>query len=154
MLDFLKLKIPPVLQVIILSVAIYFTAQKTQSYQLDKNLNLLISISVFVLGSLFAIIGVLNFRSANTTVDPRDPKKSDHLVKSGIYAYTRNPMYVGMFLWLVSVCSYFGSLYSLIYCVLFVLYMTHFQIKPEEEILKDIFGQEYIEYTKQVRRWI
>ncbi len=154
MLDFLKLKIPPVLQVIILSVAIYFTAQNTPNYQLDKSLSLLISISIFVFGSLFAIIGVLNFRSANTTVDPRDPKKSDHLVRSGIYAYTRNPMYVGMFLWLLAICSFFGSFYSLIFCIFFVLYMTYFQIKPEEEILKDIFGQEYIEYTKQVRRWI
>ena len=153
-MNYLRLKIPPVAQVLFLSIAIYLTAKYTPGYVIHEKLRLSLSSLLFLIGSFFAIAGVLSFRSANTTVDPRDPSKSNQLVKSGIYAYSRNPMYVGMLTWLVAICFFFGSYYSFIYCIFFVFYMTKFQILPEEEMLNDLFPGDYVEYSKTVRRWL
>ena len=43
---------------------------------------------------------------------------------------------------------------ALVFLPLFVLYMTHFQIKPEERVLSSLFGTEYAEYMAMVRRWL
>ena len=82
------------------------------------------------------------------------PQESNSLVVKGIYKFTRNPMYLGFLLWLLSLGFFLGSLTSLVLVLGFVLYMSYFQIIPEESILEDKFGKNYLEYKKNVRRWI
>jgi len=63
-------------------------------------------------------------------------------------------MYLGMLFLLMGFFIRLGSLYTLPVLALFVWYMTTFQIKPEEEALTKLFGEDYQNYLKQVRRWI
>jgi protein-S-isoprenylcysteine O-methyltransferase Ste14 len=105
-------------------------------------------------GILLALAGIWEFRKAKTTIDPTQPEKSSHLVSSGIYRVTRNPMYLGMQLIIVAAIIKFGNYYAFIALPCFILYITQFQIKPEERIIEKIFGDEYLHYKKQVRRWI
>ena len=95
------------------------------------------------------------FKKSETTVNPMKPETSTSLVTSGIFKYTRNPMYVGLTSILLASCFYFSSLLGIIvYVPLFILYITVFQIIPEEETMKGLFNDEYLDYCSKVRRWI
>ena len=108
---------------------------------------------LFGLGILVIIISVLQFLVAKTTIDPLNPKKTTHLVTNGIYKFTRNPMYLGMLLFLLAYGLKLGNAFNTLLAAGFVSYMNRFQIKPEEEVLKEMFGREYNIYCKLTRRW-
>lgn len=104
-------------------------------------------------GALIGLAGIVSFAKARTTVDPHNPHKASKLVTSGVYRFSRNPMYLGLVFWLVAAFFYFSALSSLIMLPLFIFYMNHFQIGPEEDVLEALFGEEYRQYCDQVRRW-
>ncbi|MFT2091220.1 methyltransferase family protein [Paraglaciecola sp. 2405UD69-4] len=106
------------------------------------------------LGILVALAGLVQFKIAKTTINPSKPDKTNQLVSSGIYRLTRNPMYLGMALVLLAAILKLGSLLGLITLPLFMLYITYFQIKPEERIIESLFGEQYINYKARVRRWL
>jgi protein-S-isoprenylcysteine O-methyltransferase Ste14 len=103
-----------------------------------------------------AVIGsaMLSFWIARTTVNPMKPSSASFLVTSGIYGFTRNPMYLGMLLALVGWALYVANVLSFLFLPAFILYMNRFQIEPEERALTALFGPEFLEYASRVRRWI
>ncbi|RUO24533.1 isoprenylcysteine carboxylmethyltransferase family protein [Aliidiomarina minuta] len=106
------------------------------------------------IGIAVAVLGVLEFRKADTTVDPRFPDRSSQLVASGVYRLSRNPMYLGFLLILFGWAWYLMSLLAFLWLPLFVVYMNRFQIQPEERYMVHKFGEEFHAYTARVRRWI
>jgi protein-S-isoprenylcysteine O-methyltransferase Ste14 len=106
------------------------------------------------IGVAVAIGGVISFRRAETTVNPLKPETSAALVSTGVYSFTRNPMYLGMVLVLFAWAVYLSSIWSLLGPVLFTLYITRFQIIPEERALDRLFGAPFAAYKKRVRRWL
>lgn len=110
--------------------------------------------SLALLGITAAFMGVAEFRRARTTVDPTDPGKSSALVTHGIYRLTRNPMYLGFLLLLLAWCVELANLLALAGPVAFQLYMNRFQIEPEERMLEERFGADYVDYRRRVRRWV
>ena len=108
----------------------------------------------FAIGIIIGIVALYAFRKAKTTVDPTNPERASKLVVVSIYKISRNPMYLGMLCILIGFAIRLGNFYTLPVVVLYVWYITTFQIKPEEEALKKLFGQEYINYCVKVRRWI
>ena len=106
------------------------------------------------IGIFLSLAGIWEFRKAKTTIHPTKPEKASYLVTGGIYRVTRNPMYLGMLLVIVAASFKFGSYYGFIALPFFVLYITQFQIKPEERIIEKIFGEEYVQYKKNVKRWL
>ena len=82
------------------------------------------------------------------------PEKSSALVCTGIYKYSRNPMYLGMALLLLAWAIYLASVWALLGVMAYVLYITRFQIIPEERVMEKLFGQEYLAYKAKVRRWL
>jgi len=82
------------------------------------------------------------------------PESISSLVVTGIFKRTRNPMYLALMLALTGWGLYLANIFSLLVAVCFVLYMNRFQIQPEERTLEEIFGSEFNDYKKQVRRWI
>lgn len=154
MLEKLELKILPVIQVFIFTILIWLTSRFTPVISSYKWERVLISIFLLSLGSWIGASGVVAFHRANTTVDPTEPGKASFLVKTGIYKITRNPMYVGLLLFLLSACVFLGSVISLIFCFFFVLSMNRFQILPEERFLLKNFGKEYEDYKRNVSRWL
>jgi len=150
----LELKIIPVVQVVIAAIIMLVVAKLLPVSQGLLTVKWFIG-SIFIsLGLLFGIGGIVSFRLANTTVNPTKPKNASFLVQSGIFKITRNPMYVGLVCVLIAWAAWLGSLYSLPIIVLFMLYMSRFQILPEERALIELFGDQYIEYCLKVKRWL
>lgn len=150
----MRLKIPPVV-VFFLSLGLVFGGYylfQSQTYKFDYQT--LLSRVFLALGVLSAFSGIISFRMKGTTVDPTQPDKASSLVTGGVYRYTRNPMYLGMAFILIGGIIRIGNPLSLIGLVFFVWYLTRFQIKPEEEALIKIFGKEYEDYCRKVRRWL
>ncbi len=97
---------------------------------------------------------LLAFRRAKTTIDPRKPDQTQALVTTGVYRWTRNPMYVGLTALLAAWAVYLGSMVALALLVAFVLYLSRFQIAPEERALHLLFGDDFEQYCARVRRWL
>jgi len=110
--------------------------------------------SVFLFGILIIIWGAIQFRRKKTTLNPIKLDNTSKLVTNGIYAYSRNPMYLGFLFVLLSLCFYLENYLSLIILPVFLFHLTQVQIIPEEKMLCQLFGNDYISYTKKVRRWI
>jgi len=81
------------------------------------------------------------------------PSKASSLVTTGIYGYTRNPMYLGGLVMLSAGALVLAKLSAWFFLPLFVMYLTRFQIIPEERVLRARFGAEFDDYTRRVRRW-
>ena len=111
-------------------------------------------VGLALLGALTCLAGVVAFRRANTTVNPMKPDTTKSLVVSGIYGYTRNPMYLGFLLLLMAWAGALSNVLALGSLLAFVLYMNRFQILPEERMLASRFSQDYAEYRARVRRWL
>lgn len=106
-------------------------------------------------GIFTALSGIRAFSRVKTTVNPHHPENASSLVTSGIYQYTRNPMYLGLLIVLLSWARYLNSpRAALIGTPLFMAYITRFQIQPEERTLTAIFGRDYLSYKTQVNRWV
>ena len=104
-------------------------------------------------GGAIIAMAVQQFRRANTTVDPTRPARASALVRTGIFGYSRNPMYLGMAVGLGGGALLLGSLSPWFVVALFVPLLTWLQIKPEEAVLATLFGRDYDEYCTQVGRW-
>ena len=104
----------------------------------------------------FAIAGVAlaSFLRAKTTFNPVDLEKSSALVTGGLYAFTRNPMYLGLALVLTGAGIGMGTLVTPFVVAALVLILNEVQIAPEEEALEKRFGEDYRAYKDRVRRWI
>ena len=149
----LELKIPPVVVVVLFALAMWLVAQWLPPLTLPALWGQVAAFMLAGAGIAVALAGVLAFRRADTTVDPRVPQQTSSLVIKGIYRYSRNPMYLGFLLLLTALACYLINIAALAMLPLFVLYMNRLQIVPEERYLLEKFGAEYQVYTKQVRRW-
>lgn len=109
---------------------------------------------LIVLGGTTIALGLFEFSRSRTTVDPTRPETASTLVSSGIYRLTRNPMYLGMLLFLLAAAIRAGDWLALIPAIGFVIWMNRFQIGPEEQALTGAFGADYTEYCRRVRRWV
>ena len=106
-----------------------------------------------LVGGVFLVWSVKLFNAANTTWFPVNPEKATALVTTGIYQHSRNPMYLFWAVILLGFGVLLGDYLGMILVPLFMLYMTRFQIIPEEQALEKLFGEEYRNYKMQVRRW-
>jgi protein-S-isoprenylcysteine O-methyltransferase Ste14 len=94
------------------------------------------------------------FRRARTTISPVKASAASSLVTTGVYRFTRNPMYLGLLLTLLAWAAFLFNPVALLFVPIFVLYINRFQIKPEERTLSALFGGEYGAYQERVRRWL
>jgi len=105
-------------------------------------------------GGVFAGAGILSFLRVRTTLDPRAPNKAASLVTTGVYAITRNPLYLSLLFVLAGWAIYLSNLAALVAIPFFVKYLNQFQILPEERALASLFGSELKAYCKRVRKWL
>ncbi|MBE7173284.1 MAG: isoprenylcysteine carboxylmethyltransferase family protein [Williamsia sp.] len=109
--------------------------------------------SILAAGSVIVLICVASFAiHGRGTLSPADPTKK--LVISGLYKFSRNPMYIGVTMMLAGKSIFFQSYTLLVYAVLIFIAFNTFIIFFEEPRLQDDFGNEYNEYTRKVRRWL
>jgi protein-S-isoprenylcysteine O-methyltransferase Ste14 len=150
----LELKIPPPIIGIFTAITMWFAKDFALTFDLAWSARLIAAGIVLCLAGYFGIAGTIAFRRAKTTVNPLKPENSSSLVTSGVYRLTRNPMYVSFTLILVAWTVYLSSIAGIAGPLLFALYITRFQIQPEERILQGIFGEAFTAYMQRTRRWL
>lgn len=113
-----------------------------------------LSVGLFLFGLSIIAIGGYTFRKAKTTVNPSNPEKTTSLVTTGIYRFSRNPMYIGFLLWLLACAIYIGNVLNLPLLPIYIVLVNRLFIQPEEEALGKLFGEAFYQYKNTVRRWI
>ncbi|UTW12734.1 methyltransferase family protein [Marinobacterium rhizophilum] len=152
--DQLETKVPPLAIVLICALCMIAIARVFPGPAPVADVGRVLAVFCLLAGGFLAVAGVLAFRRAQTTVDPMLHRRATALVTTGVYSITRNPMYVGLLFVLLALGCYLSSPYAMVMCVLFVLYMNRFQIRPEEALLESIFKDAYRAYRARVRRWL
>jgi protein-S-isoprenylcysteine O-methyltransferase Ste14 len=99
------------------------------------------------------VMAFFQFWRAHTTINPHRPESATKLVTSGVYAWTRNPMYLGLSVLLLGWAINLGTLTPLVLAPLFIPLIRHVQIRPEEHALRERFGEDYARYCQRVNRW-
>ena len=146
------IKIPPPILVIILTSLVYFSSTKLELIYLP--FRQIVSVIILFIGLIVIISPVVDFIKSKTTVNPVKFKNVNRLVTTGIYRYSRNPMYLGMILIIISTTVYYLNFLSIFSPLIFYIWINKFQISREEIFLEDKFGNEYLKYKSKTRRWI
>ena len=149
-----ELKIPPLLVWFVIGGAMFGAGRLLPSLSFAMPARRAIAIALAAIGLAVAIAGVAAFRRQGTTVNPLEPNLSTSIVSTGVYGFSRNPMYLGFLLTLVGWAVWLANAGAALLLPAFVAYMNAYQIRPEERILLAKFGAEYERYMARVRRWI
>ena len=154
----LELKIPPPVVALCLALLMWLVASSAPPvappFDLPFGLRASVAASLALIGQGISIAGIVSFRRARTTINPLKPGATSALVRSGVFRFTRNPMYLGLLLTLVGWAVWLWSLAALLLLPVFVLYIDRFQIGPEERALAKLFGAEFAGYRTSVRKWL
>jgi protein-S-isoprenylcysteine O-methyltransferase Ste14 len=148
----LALKVPPVLLVLVTAALMWLASWAVPALGVTVPGRRLWAAGLGIAGVILCSMGLAAFRRARTTVDPTRPHASSSLVQTGIYARTRNPMYLGFLLMLTAWAVFLSNVMALIFVPLFVACMNRFPIAPEESALAGLFGREFSDYKSRVRR--
>lgn len=150
----LELKVPPPAAALLAALAMWLVARGMEGLSFALPERRAVSIMLAVSGIAISTAGIWSFWRARTTVNPTRPEATSSLVATGIFRFTRNPMYLGLFLVLAGWAAHLANAAALAGPLLFALYITRFQILPEERALATKFGPEFDAYKLRTRRWI
>jgi len=123
-------------------------------YDFNLSISLPIIILVMLIASVIGTLALYDFYKHKTTFHPHTPEKTSTVVDSGVFAYSRNPMYISLALALIALGIYLQNYTSFTIIPLFLWYITRFQIIPEERMLDKLFPNDYQVYCQKVRRWL
>ena len=148
----MKTKIPPPILALLMIGLVYLSSLLIGSVSFDYQASL--SVLLVIVGLSCALPSFRLFARTKTTISPFTPSETSVLLTEGMYRYSRNPMYLGLLLLIIAATIWFGTWFGIIISLFFIVLLNILQILPEEEALLQIFGEEYLEYKKKVRRWI
>ncbi len=119
----------------------------------------LLRLVLLIIGIVFMILGVgwiiLARRELARFRQPTDPgRPTSQIVKTGVFAISRNPLYLGCVFFLLGVGFTFSSLWILLMLLVSIILCHYVLIVPEERYLAVKFGDEYQQYKASVRRWL
>jgi protein-S-isoprenylcysteine O-methyltransferase Ste14 len=150
----LELKIPPPVISLLIAAAMWGIALATPPVEVPALIRVVAAITLALSGVGTAVWGVVALRRARTTANPGKPETATSLVTSGAYRFTRNPMYVGLVLGLLAWAVFVSSALAFLGPLIFISYISRFQIVPEERVLSNLFGAAFSAYQAKVRRWL
>ena len=110
-----------------------------------------VGIALVITGIGFIILARREFARYAQPTDPGHP--TSRVVKTGVFAISRHPLYLGSVLVLFGIAVTLNILWTLVTLLLSILLCYHVLILPEEEYLTTKFPREYKEYVAAVRRW-
>lgn len=146
--------IPPPLFYVLSFIAAFVIQKKiTIPSQLFQTKAIKVTGVLLLISALFFLVSSLRqfFRTNNTVILI---KPATSLQTTGIYAITRNPMYVGLAIVYLGITCFIGNWWNIIFFPLLILIVQEYVIKREEKYLEAEFGKQYNEYKNKVRRWL
>ncbi|MFS4457128.1 methyltransferase family protein [Maribacter sp. 2304DJ31-5] len=149
----MELKLPPVVVFLVFGAVMYLLGTFMPFGLFDFFGRMVLSKTLLGMAMIIIFIAIVQFKKAKTTTDPSNLSKVSRLVTTGIYQFSRNPMYLAMLLILLALGLKLGNAFNALTAAGFVAYMNRFQIIPEENTLLNKFGKEYKLYCTLVRRW-
>lgn len=150
----MKPRIPPVLVVVAAALLMWSSAAAAPRFVVRIVAGRPVAVALVIISLAIIAAALRLFRCADTTVHPLEPERATHLVVGGVYRVSRNPIYLGFALLLFAWGIWLSNLPAFPVVLVFVLYMTRFQIAPEEQALELRSGAEYHLYRQVVRRWL
>jgi len=150
----LQLKVPPPVIALLCALIIWACSRWLPAYSGEADIRQVIAMVLIATAMVIDLWALAIFKRVRTSIDPRYPHKTSSIVTHGIYAYTRNPMYLGLTLLLSALSIWLGTDFGLVVIIGFIFYITRFQIIPEERLLEEHFKDDYVSYKSRVRRWI
>lgn len=109
-----------------------------------------VGLALIATGEAIRLAGV----AAAGTVTRRRSRNVERLVTYGIFAWVRNPLYIGNFLVWMGFVTISGVLWFLPFAVLLFAVEYELIVRYEEGVLESIFGREYLDYKQETSRWI
>ncbi|MCC7326777.1 MAG: isoprenylcysteine carboxylmethyltransferase family protein [Burkholderiales bacterium] len=146
--------IPPPVALLIAAAAMWASDRLLDSGRVNFDLQALLAFALLVAGLASMSAAVAAMAAAKTTINPLLPSRASRLVTGGVFRLSRNPIYIGDVLVLAALCVWLGQPANAVWLALFVGFIDRFQIRPEEEALRTLFGAQYVAYCARVRRWL
>jgi protein-S-isoprenylcysteine O-methyltransferase Ste14 len=107
---------------------------------------------LLVAALLLALTGLFHFLEAKTHVEPWHPTTT--IIKQGVFGYSRNPIYLAFCIATAGSGLVLNSWWILMGVLPLMCLLQQFVIKREEVYLESKFGEVYLDYKRQVRRWL
>ena len=148
----IKTKFPPPLVALTFGFLINYTKNIFPKIEIKNEI--IFGSFMIISGLIIILFAIILFKKYQTTITPLNPFNATKLMTDGIYKFSRNPMYLGLLLVLVGISTILNPFGGFFLIPLFVLYLNFFQIIPEEDAMADLFKDEFLDYKKNVRRWI
>jgi protein-S-isoprenylcysteine O-methyltransferase Ste14 len=146
--------VPPPVVAAIVGGAMYLVDRSVALGKIGSPWQTPVAIGLLLAGLACMLVAGASFVVAKTTINPMQPARASHLITTGIYRVSRNPIYVADVLLLAAWAVWLGSALNLTLIALFAWYIQRFQIMPEERALTKLFGENYTAYCSRVRRWL
>jgi protein-S-isoprenylcysteine O-methyltransferase Ste14 len=150
----LELKVPPDVVWLAVGVTMWLASKVTPGLTVPLPLRLIVAGLCVALGVGLVVGARVMLDRAHTTWHPTEPERTTSLVSGGVFRFSRNPTYLGMLLVLVGWGVVLANPLAFVLAAIFALWMSRFQIRPEERVLSALLGQEYRDYASRVRRWV
>ena len=149
---YIKTKFPPPLVALTFGFLINYTKNIFPKIEIKNEI--IFGSFMIIIGLIIILSAIILFKKYQTTITPLNPSNATKLITDGIYKFSRNPMYLGLLLMLMGISIILNLTGGVLLIPLFILYLNLFQIIPEENAMVDLFKDEFIDYKKNVRRWI
>lgn len=149
-----ELRLPPLATAPLVALLMWLVARGTPSWRIEFPGRAALAWALLAAAAAVGVAGLVAFRRARTTVNPLRPERASTLVTAGIYRHTRNPMYLALAIALLAWGLFLGHAVAPFGLAAFVAWMTRYQIMPEERALVALFGEEFVRYCREVRRWL
>ncbi len=107
--------------------------------------------SIIAVAFAIALWALVQFLREGTDVRPDRPDTA--LITTGPYSYSRNPLYIVLMLVQITAAIWLNNLWVLLLTPASIVVISRYAIRREERYLEQLFGEEYLEYKKRVRRW-
>lgn len=136
----------------LISIAIHFVVPFSLSQGIFRQVLIPVGIILIIIGISFVVLARREFANFSQPTDPGHP--TSKVVKTGVFAISRNPLYLASVFVFLGLALALNMLWALVMLLLSIIICLYVLIIPEEQYLAAKFGEEYKEYTASVYRWL
>jgi protein-S-isoprenylcysteine O-methyltransferase Ste14 len=146
--------VPPPVIVVVIGALMWAVDKMLPWGRLEWAFGNIVAMGLLAIGLLLIAFAAIQFIIAKTTINPLRPSHASNLVTSGVFAISRNPIYLGDLLLLAAYAVWLANVINIVLLPAFVWLIHRYQIVPEEQALTQRFGSDYENYCLRVRRWL